>query len=439
MPRRRRYNRRAAPRIVGILAAGAAVVVAAVLAVHAADGHRTSATNHNPSSTSALKSAPAVPADNGLPAVQYSPNNLPPVWPGAAGKVLPYPVLIADRGNNRMLEVTPTGQIIWQFPSSTSSSTVPFGYDDDTFFTPSGNSVITNEEAKSQIAVINYYSRQETWTYGHYGNAGYTGGRLHYPDDAYKLPNGTVITADIRNCRELFISPQDTILQQWGVPQNGYCQTKIGASAVTSKLGYPNGDTPQPNGDVLMSVIVGNWVALFSPTGQTLWKIQVPDIPNNGCQYLSDAQLLPDGNVLVADYAGPTGNVKGCPPVPGQVIIFNPHTGAVIWRYHVSSGNGELNHPSLAEQMPNGNIILNDDYNDRIVVIDPQTNQIVWQYGHTGQAGTAAGYLNTPDGLAVDYYRNWSGWLQQHPSAVLASTTLPIPPSAATASSSTAG
>ncbi len=80
---------------------------------------------------------------------------------------------------------------------------------------------------------------------------------------------------------------------------------------------------------------------------------------------------------------------RSCPPVPGQVMVLNPDTGQVVWRYAVASGNGELDHPSLAEQLPNGNIILNDDYNDHIVVIDPTTNQIVWQCGHRGQPGTA--------------------------------------------------
>jgi hypothetical protein len=49
--------------------------------------------------------------------------------------------------------------------------------------------------------------------------------------------------------------------------------------------------------------------------------------------------------------------------------------------------------------LPNGDILCNDDYNDRVIVVDPATNTIVWQYGHTGQAGTAAGYLNDPDGV----------------------------------------
>ena len=58
-----------------------------------------------------------------------------------------------------------------------------------------------------------------------------------------------------------------------------------------------------------------------------------------------------------------------------------------------------LNHPSLAFELPNGDIAVNDDYRDRVVIIDPATRQIVWQYGHTDVAGTAPGYLNTPDGM----------------------------------------
>ena len=437
----RTLSRRAAARRRRSISLGAGVVVVlgvAVLLAHLSGLTAAAQPKSGASSSTSKRKVPPVPADNGLPAVQYSPTNLPPVWPGSVGQALPYPVLIADRGNNRMLEVTPTGQIVWQFPPPAQASSLQFGYDDDTFFTPSGNSIITNEEAKSQVAVVSYYSRLITWTYGHYGTAGYFGGNLDYPDDAYRLPNGTTTIADIRNCRELFISPTGQVTQ-WGVNQKpwaNYCQTNITSTAQTSEFGSPNGDTPQPNGDILMSVINGNWIALFSPSGKTLWKVQAPDIPNNGCQYVSDAQLLTDGNVLVADYAGPTQNPKGCPPVPGQVIIFNPQTKQVIWRYDVSSGNGQLNHPSLAEPLPNGNIILNDDYNDRIVVIDPKTDQIVWQYGHTGQPGTAPGYLNTPDGLAVDYYRNWYAWLQQHPTSVSPKNSSTV--SGASATSSTA-
>ena len=58
-----------------------------------------------------------------------------------------------------------------------------------------------------------------------------------------------------------------------------------------------------------------------------------------------------------------------------------------------------LDHPSLAERLPNGLIGVNDDYRHRVVLIDPATGAIVWQYGQTDQPGTGEDQLNTPDGF----------------------------------------
>jgi hypothetical protein len=58
-----------------------------------------------------------------------------------------------------------------------------------------------------------------------------------------------------------------------------------------------------------------------------------------------------------------------------------------------------LDHPSLAERLPNGFICTNDDYRHRVVIIDPRTRRIVWQYGHTDSPGRGQGHLNTPDGF----------------------------------------
>lgn len=71
-----------------------------------------------------------------------------------------------------------------------------------------------------------------------------------------------------------------------------------------------------------------------------------------------------------------------------------------------------LNHPSLAEELPNGDVILNDDYRDRVIVIDRKTKKIIWQYGHTDVKGSAPGYLNNPDGIDIDVYRDWKAALQ---------------------------
>ena len=58
-----------------------------------------------------------------------------------------------------------------------------------------------------------------------------------------------------------------------------------------------------------------------------------------------------------------------------------------------------MNQPSLALPLPNGDILANDDKNDRVIVVDPRTNRIVWQYGHTHVPGSGEGFLSNPDGV----------------------------------------
>ena len=306
----------------------------------------------------------------------------PAVWPGP----LPHPILIADRGNSRILEVTPAQQVVWQFPAPAG---LPAGQSfvggDDAFFTPGGGAVISNEEHNATIAVIDYATRRIVWQYGHAGVEDSPPGFLDYPDDAYQLPSGDVVVADIRNCRVLFIDPQMQIQQSWG--QAGHC-----VDQPPQYLDYPNGDAPQPNGDILVIEINGgsgdSRAVLLTAGGGVVWNVQIPDV-----LYGSDAQLLPDGDVLCADYSR-----------PGRVVVFNPLTGAVDWTYDVQSGAGMLDHPSIAEALSNGDYLVSDDYRDRVVVIDPETGQIVWQYGHTDVAGTGSGDLNTPDGMDSDIY-----------------------------------
>jgi hypothetical protein len=142
-----------------------------------------------------------------------------PATPAPRPGPLPYPILIADRGNSRILEVTPDKRIVWSFPAP---GGLPAGQafvgGDDSFFTPGGAQIISNEEENGTIAIIDYASRQIVWQYGHPGVEDAGPGFLNYPDDAYELPDGTVIVADIRNCRELFIDQQMQVVQQWGKP-----------------------------------------------------------------------------------------------------------------------------------------------------------------------------------------------------------------------------
>lgn len=300
---------------------------------------------------------------------------------GKAGAGSPYygdQLLVADRGNNRLLLMDPSMQINWKYPnSSTPPNQLGFYFPDDAFFIHHGTAIISNQENNDTIVEIGYPSGKLLWEYGHPKVPGSLPGYLFQPDDAYLERSGTVTVADASNNRILFINPAtNAVVGQIG---NGTDAHVPGVS-----IAYPNGDTPLANGDVLVSEIHGSWIDEYTPSGKMVWSVQMKSV-----NYPSDPQQLGPDRYLMTDYD---------PPAEGRILEFN-RAGKILWRYDATSGDGRLDRPSLAERLPNGLIMVNDDYNDRVVAIDPRTNSIVWQYGLTHTPGTAPGMLSIPDGF----------------------------------------
>ena len=181
--------------------------------------------------------------------------------------------------------------------------------------------------------------------------------------------------ADALNCRILFFD-------RHGLPSRQIGTTGNCTANPPKTIGYPNGDTPLPNGHLLISELNGGYVDEVTANGHVVWSVQLPSL-----SVPSDPQPLPDGTYIAANYAS-----------PGAVVRFTSK-GKVLWVYRPTSGRGVLDHPSLAAPLPNGLVAVNDDYNHRVVLIDPKTNRIVWQYGVTNVAGSGAGHLSYPDGL----------------------------------------
>jgi hypothetical protein len=299
---------------------------------------------------------------------------LPPV---PSGSRLPGYLMIADRDNNRLIIVNPAKQIVWRFPPGRGrGSPRILSEPDDAFVSANGRDISTNQEFNETIKVISLTRHPRiVWRYGHASAAGSDYGYLSHPDDAYLLHNNLIQVADIVNCRILWINHAKRIVRTLGV--DGQC-----AHNPPSALSDPNGDTPLPGGGTLVTEI-GGWIDRLTKSGKLLWSFPSPTT------YPSDAQLLPDGNVLVASYT-----------FPGRVDIITPR-GHVVWTYEFTKAPRALNHPSLAVPLPNGMIALNDDFNHRVVVIDRRTKRIVWQYGHDGVWGARPGYLDNPDGLEL--------------------------------------
>ena len=285
---------------------------------------------------------------------------LPPV---KAGPVPGY-MMIADRNNNRIILVSPAKKVVWSINGLHDP--------DDAFFGPGYKSISTNEEYNQTMALIGIRSHRIEWSYGHPGVRGSAPGYLSNPDDAYLLPNGLMQVADIQNCRVLWVNRAKRIVRSIG--NAGSC-----AHDPPRSLSSPNGATPLPDGGVLVTEI-GGWIDRLDKSGHLLYTVRTPT------SYPSDAQLLPDGNILVAGFN-----------TPGRVDEITPQ-GKVVWTYQ-PTGQWSLDRPSLAVRWPNGMIAITDDWHHRVLVVNPRTKKVVWSYGHLNSPGIAPGYLNKPDGL----------------------------------------
>ena len=213
---------------------------------------------------------------------------------GAPGAGSPYfggRLLVADRGNNRLLLMDAQMQVIWQYPPRSSPRHGPRLYfPDDAFFTDHGTAILSNQEQNETIIKIAYPSGRIIWSYGHPRQAGTASGYLSEPDDAYLLKNGQITVADANNCRVLVINANRTVAHQIGA-------TGICAHHPPTSMGSPNGDTPLPDGNLLVSEITGAWVSEYTMTGTLAWTVHLP------ISYPSDPQQLGPDRYLIADYA----------------------------------------------------------------------------------------------------------------------------------------
>jgi hypothetical protein len=108
------------------------------------------------------------------------------------------------------------------------------------------------------------------------------------------------------------------------------------------------------------------------------------------------------GNLsLVAGTGAPPGGEPNCPNgcADNRVMLIN-ESGEIVWQYGqagvTGSGFNELNTPVQNTYLPNGDILISDQGNQRVIEVT-QYLQIVWQQGMTGVAGSKFNQLNNPN------------------------------------------
>lgn len=104
---------------------------------------------------------------------------------------------------------------------------------------------------------------------------------------------------------------------------------------------------------------------------------------------------------LVAGTGAPAGSEPNCPNgcADNRVMLIDEN-GDIVWQYGqagvTGSGFNELNTPVQNTYLPNGDVLIADQGNQRVIEVNPDL-QIVWQQGMTGVAGSKFNQLNNPN------------------------------------------
>jgi outer membrane protein assembly factor BamB len=287
----------------------------------------------------------------------------------ANSAVMPANILIADRNNNRLLVVSPKGQIVWSLSELTPS---------DAYFSSTGRSVVVTQHLKAVVLRRSVSTGKITYSYGHAGSVGSGSDRLHDPQTAHQV-GGHIVIADLGNCRVLFVTPPS---RRRGVTSLGTGQC---VHHPPTSFAEPDAVFPTADGGVVVTERNPGWIDLLSNTHTVTKTIRVTTIAQ---PYDANESKYVAGQLIVTDHTR-----------PGAVEEIDAATGKVTWTYSVKSGSGELNLPTFARTLPNGDVLVADSGNDRVIVIDGKTKQIVWQYGHTAKPSSANGFLHTPDSV----------------------------------------
>jgi hypothetical protein len=227
-------------------------------------------------------------------------------------------ILIADQFNNRVIEIDPSGKIVWSFgrgPNDFSAKSI-IGVNDaqrvgeDTLMAGTGTPAgvipqAPDGAADNRVMLVDPFG-DIVWQYGRFGQSGSGPNLLNTPVQCTFLPNFDVLITDQANNRIIEVNFWKKIV--WS---------------------YPGSNTNDAD--------------------------QLVD-PNS-------AELLENGHILIADQ----GNNRAIEVTRGEKIV------------RTFTAGGTLNVVAFASRLENGDTLLTDAGNSRAVEVDAHDN-IVWQY-----------------------------------------------------------
>ncbi len=284
-------------------------------------------------------------------------------------------ILISDQFNNRVIEITPGGDIAWSFgtggPTQCTAGPGTVIAPNDAERLAGGLTLIagtgTSACPDNRVIVVDQGGRI-VFQYGRAGVAGNTKNRLNVPVFAIQTEDGNLLITDQANNRIIAVDLTKRVLYRFG------------AQAGRRALNNPNSAEVLANGDLLIADENNNRFIEVDPAQHN----RIVHAYSRGLNVVAFASRLPNGDTLVAD----SGN--------NRVVEIAPF-GRTVFTYATNTGaNSNPNpNPSGVVRLADGNTLIADQFNDRVIIVSP-AKRILFQYGMTNVPGIGANQLNAP-------------------------------------------
>lgn len=309
---------------------------------------------------------------------------------GQSGFNQPGNVLITDQFNNRVIEINPAGEIVWQFgngPGDTSANSIVGTNDAErvgTFTLMSGTGIPPGATKNCRSGCVDNrvllvdQNHNIVWQYGEFGVTGFGFNQLNTPVQNTFLPNGHVLITDQGNERIIEVRITDkTIVWQYG--ENGVSGTG------PNQLNNPNAAELLANGDILISDENNN--RAIEVTHSTPSTIAATYTAEGSVSGVAFASRLPNGHTLITDSNN------------SRIVEVNEKDDPV-WQYFTNTrpGSNSAPLPTRAVRLANGDTLISDQFNDQVIEIN-MAKAIVASYGMINSPGfspSTAVKLNAP-------------------------------------------
>jgi hypothetical protein len=287
-------------------------------------------------------------------------------------------ILITDQFNNRVIEIDPAGNIVWQFgngPGDTSANAIVGTNDAERVGNQtlmSGTGIPAGATANCKTGCVDNrvllvdQGGSIVWQYGQFGVTGFGPNQLNTPVQNTFLPSGNVLITDQGNQRIIEVRPADKAIV-WQYGQNGV------AGSRRNQLSNPNAAELLANGNILISDENNN--RAIEVTHTTPSRIVVTFTAHGTVSGVAFASRLANGNTLLTDSNN------------NRIVEVDPSDNPV-WQYFTNTrpGSNPSPLPTRAVRLANGNTLISDQFNDQVIEVSP-AKVIVASYGTINDPG----------------------------------------------------